>query len=393
MSPTTITARDSGAPGLAAPGPVLWHLSLFDAADRPSAEARTAALTTHLTGAFGQEDVPVRVRTAGAGGRYRGAVLAGGGRAGGLGVARVPGGDPVPVAFFFPGPGGHHADMGRDLYRDFPVFRAALDRCARLLAPELGLDIREVVFPDPEPGQRGRSERPLGTTGLAHPALFVVEYALARLWQSWGARPSAMTGHGTGEYVAATLAGVLSLPDALTLAARGALPRGATPAAPGPAHLLLQTGPGRTPSGGAGTVVATMRPPHQSGSDSAAALEALGRLWLAGARIDWSRFPASAPDPVADGATTAAPGAGEPATPTERVLHGLWAELLRNERLPRDAGFFGAGGDSLLATRLIRRVEETFGITMTLRQVYEWPTIARMAAAIDTRRAGDGAAR
>ncbi|MEV3993748.1 acyltransferase domain-containing protein [Streptomyces sp. NPDC049837] len=387
MSATTITARDSGTAGLGASGPVLWHLSLFEAGDRPSAEARMAALTTHLTGAFGQEDVPVRIRALGADGRYRGAVVAGGGRARGLAVARVPAGGPVPVAFFFPGPGGHHPDMGRDLYRDFPVFRAALDRCARLLAPELGLDIREVVFPDPEPGRRGRGERPLGTTGLAHPALFVVEYALARLWQSWGARPSAMTGHGTGEYVAATLAGVLSLPDALALVARGAPPRGATPAVPDPAHLLLEAGPGRAPGGAAGTVVATMRPPHRSGSDSAAALEALGRLWLAGADIDWARFPAAAPDPGPR-------GAGEPATPTERALHVLWAELLRIERLPRDAGFFGAGGDSLLATRLIRRVEETFGVGMTLRQVYEWPTIARMAEAIDTRRAaGDGATR
>ena len=99
------------------------------------------------------------------------------------------------VAFLFPGESAHHPGMARALYRAEPVFRAEIDRCA---------------------------EARLGDTSLAQPALFAVEYALARLWQSWGVEPQAMLGQGVGEVVAACLAEVLSLRDALAVvAARG----------------------------------------------------------------------------------------------------------------------------------------------------------------------------
>ncbi|HYX23367.1 MAG TPA: amino acid adenylation domain-containing protein, partial [Thermoanaerobaculia bacterium] len=125
-----------------------------------------------------------------------------------------------PVVFLFPGQGAQHVNMGKDLYDAEPAFRRALDTCARLLQPHLGLDLRTVLFAEAGAAAAGRLEQ----TALAQPALFAVEYALAELLREWGIRPAAMLGHSIGEYVAACLAGVFSLEDALALvAARGRL--------------------------------------------------------------------------------------------------------------------------------------------------------------------------
>ena len=127
--------------------------------------------------------------------------------------------DQPPVAFMFSGQGAQYVGMMADLYRGEEVFRQEVDRAAELLRPLLGLDLRDVMYPAPgEDGER------LGRTEYTQPALFVVEYALARQWMAWGVRPEAMIGHSIGEYVAACLAGVFSLEDALKLvAARGRL--------------------------------------------------------------------------------------------------------------------------------------------------------------------------
>jgi len=144
-----------------------------------------------------------------------------------------------PVVFLFPGQGAQHAGMGRELYQREPAYRSALGACAERLAPHLdGLDLRRVLYPEPGAGAAD-ADRRLQQTGLAQPALFAVEYALACLWMEWGVRPEAMLGHSLGEYVAACLAGVLSLEDALTVvAARGRLmqarPAGAMLAVPLP---------------------------------------------------------------------------------------------------------------------------------------------------------------
>ena len=128
-----------------------------------------------------------------------------------------------PVAFLFPGQGAQHPRMAAGIYREHAAFRAAADECAELLRPHLGRDIRALIglgdVPPADPDLLSR-------TWYAQPALFTVEYALSRLWESWGVRPVAMAGHSIGEYVAACLAGVLDLPDALALvAARGELMR------------------------------------------------------------------------------------------------------------------------------------------------------------------------
>ncbi|MBV9578635.1 MAG: type I polyketide synthase, partial [Chloroflexi bacterium] len=127
-----------------------------------------------------------------------------------------------PVAFLFTGQGAQYVNMSRGLYASEPLFRAEVDRCSETLIPHLGLDLRSVLYPTNEDAETASNQ--LVQTALAQPALFVVEYALARLWMAWGVQPRAMIGHSIGEYVAACLAGVLSLEDALALvAARGKL--------------------------------------------------------------------------------------------------------------------------------------------------------------------------
>jgi acyl transferase domain-containing protein/acyl carrier protein len=127
----------------------------------------------------------------------------------------------APVVFLFSGQGSQYENMGLGLYRTEPVFRECIDRCAEILKQHLKLDLRELLFPEDEQKQ---SAEQLKQTQFAQPALFSVEYALAKLWLSWGIKPKAMIGHSIGEYVAASLAEVFSLEDGLTLVAeRGRL--------------------------------------------------------------------------------------------------------------------------------------------------------------------------
>jgi acyl transferase domain-containing protein/acyl carrier protein len=120
-----------------------------------------------------------------------------------------------PVVFMFPGGGTQYVGMGRELYEQEPVFREHLDACAAAVSRQAKLDLHALLYPtaDQQPYAAAQLERP------SHflPAVFSVSYALAQLWMSWGVRPEAMIGHSLGEYVAACLAGVMSLEDALKL--------------------------------------------------------------------------------------------------------------------------------------------------------------------------------
>jgi acyl transferase domain-containing protein len=122
-----------------------------------------------------------------------------------------------PVVFLFPSTSGRCPGAGRELYRLEPVFRAQVDACSELLRPELGLDLSRALFPDAGGGEPAPAAGP-ASERLAAAAAFALEHALGRLWLSWGMRPQAMVGAGAGEYVAACLAGVLPLADALALA-------------------------------------------------------------------------------------------------------------------------------------------------------------------------------
>ncbi|NEP23194.1 alpha/beta fold hydrolase [Moorena sp. SIO3I6] len=122
-----------------------------------------------------------------------------------------------PVAFMFPGQGAQYVNMGLELTHEISTFRVLIDRCSELLKPHLGIDLRHVLYPKQE--QTNQATEQLKQTSITQPALFVIEYALAQLWMSWGVRPQAMIGHSIGEYVAACVAGVFSLEDALSLVA------------------------------------------------------------------------------------------------------------------------------------------------------------------------------
>ncbi|MEW9555768.1 SDR family NAD(P)-dependent oxidoreductase [Nonomuraea sp. NPDC050783] len=131
------------------------------------------------------------------------------------------------VAFLLPGVGDQYAGLASDLYAREPVYAEAVDRCADLVRSRTGVDLRPYFAPAPAPapaadlaamlgrGEPGPADDPLGHATVAHPFLFTAEYALARLLRHWGVVPDLLIGYSLGEYVAACLAGVFSLEDAL----------------------------------------------------------------------------------------------------------------------------------------------------------------------------------
>ncbi|GET37655.1 beta-ketoacyl synthase [Microseira wollei NIES-4236] len=151
-----------------------------------------------------------------------------------------------PIAFMFSGQGSQYVNMGRELYQNQPIFKAQIDCCAELLKPHLKLDLRDILYPNDSQSEAAirplqkrisktggtpipqeyleKSIEQLKQTYITQPALFAIEYALAQLWMAWGVHPQALIGHSIGEYVAATIAGVFTLEEALKLVAiRGQL--------------------------------------------------------------------------------------------------------------------------------------------------------------------------
>ena len=123
------------------------------------------------------------------------------------------------IAFLFTGQGSQHLEMARQLYETQSVFRAEVERCAKAIAPQLDRSLLEIIYP-----ANSQDAALINQTAYTQPVLFTIEYALAKLWESWGIRPDVVMGHSIGEYVAACVAGVFDLEDALNLVtARGRL--------------------------------------------------------------------------------------------------------------------------------------------------------------------------
>ncbi len=126
------------------------------------------------------------------------------------------------VVFMFSGQGAQYVHMGAELYHSEPIFREHLDACAEGLKAHLSVDVRQLLYPGTQDTDMALAQ--LQRTCIAQPALFAIEYSLAQWWMAHGVKPLAMIGHSVGEYVAACIAGVLSLDDALAIiVARGRL--------------------------------------------------------------------------------------------------------------------------------------------------------------------------
>ncbi len=146
-----------------------------------------------------------------------------------------------PIIFLCTGQGSQYASMARGVYESEPVFRSTVDFCSEYLQQFIGVDLRTILFP-PETATNAAAEL-LNQTRITQPALFVVEYAMAKLWSSWGVEPAAMIGHSVGELAAACIAGVFSLEAGLQIIAeRGRLiqsmPTGSMTAVPMPEHQV-----------------------------------------------------------------------------------------------------------------------------------------------------------
>ena len=147
-----------------------------------------------------------------------------------------------PVIFLCPGQGSQYVSMGRGLYESEPVFKSTIDFCADYLRPFIGVDLRTILFPSE--AESSAAAELLNQTRLTQPALFVIEYAVAKLWSSWGIEPAAMIGHSVGEFAAACIAGVFSLEAGLQIVAeRGRLiqsmPAGSMTAVPLPESEVI----------------------------------------------------------------------------------------------------------------------------------------------------------
>ncbi|MEL7406510.1 MAG: alpha/beta fold hydrolase [Cyanobacteria bacterium J06558_2] len=147
----------------------------------------------------------------------------------GLVTGKIPA-KPPQIAFLFTGQGSQYVDMGYELYQTQPKFRDAIESCSAILSNYLDHSLEEILYSAYQPtdsqgkGNSLLSDSILNKTIYTQPAIFALEYALAQMWLDWGVQPSVLTGHSVGEYVAATLAGIFSLPDALKLVAtRGKL--------------------------------------------------------------------------------------------------------------------------------------------------------------------------
>jgi acyl transferase domain-containing protein/aryl carrier-like protein len=339
-----------------------------------------------------------------------------------------------PVVFLLPGSGTLSPESLRELYDDEPAFRSGIDRCCDVLRPRLGLDLRELLFS--RPGQEAR---------LTQAVLFMIEHSLAGLWSEWGVRPRAIIGRGVGEYVAACLAGVFSLEDALALvveqkvsAVRREPPRipfisnvtgtWITEQEAGDPDYWVRRleAPGLSDARLRGLVADSSAVLLEVGSGEGrsageALLTALGRLWLAGATIDWRGFhgeeerrrielpaypferqrywvdrlkvSAAAAETIAPQSQDGRRGLQrfprpeletpyvEPSGEVEPVLAEIWRGVLGLDRVGSQDNFFDLGGDSVVAIQMMAQARKR-GLGLSPEHLFRHQTIAALAGVL-----------
>jgi acyl transferase domain-containing protein len=474
----------------------------------------------------------------------------------------------------FPGQGSQYVNMGRQLYEGEEEFGKQVGWCAEVLKEQLGCDLRQLLYPPA--GKEREAEEALNETRITQPALFVVEYAMAKQLERWGIRPGAMIGHSLGEYVAACLAGVMRIEDALWLVGRrgemmqevkgggmvavmmneadaeerirgreldlaavnapqqvvisgeegsidelieefkregrwskklktgqayhsrmmGAaaaryvedvgkvklqasemvvvsnvtgkpvragemtdpgywgrqmrecvrFSEGIEELTKGPGAILLEVGPGETLSklvrrdarrAADRVIISTLRSPTESLDDCGSLTIAIGKLWMAGAEIDWERYhegekrkrvvlptypferqrywieaggrveEGGEKEEVAAGRLEAmADAAGgsaslhprptlsnaylAPGNDREKTIAALWQVALGVEKVGIDDNFFELGGDSLIAIHVISQLKEEFRVEIPVASLYERLTIRSVAALIGSLKGEDG---
>lgn len=371
-----------------------------------------------------------------------------------------------PAAFIFTGAAvAMPPAFGHELYKHEPGFRKYIDDCAAILEAILRCDIRQLLYPKADMPQKSPGN------GVEQAALFATQYALAGLWMEWGIMPQAVFGlDWLGECLAACVAGILSLKDALAAVAVGQIgavkglklnpakipvasgtdglwleesaaadpdywdrPRGENAAAgletlvKDSAFIFLEIGSGQLASDevnkkvneiSTAEVLASFgRPlPETAGSETAALLTTLGKLWLAGVSVDWNGFhthqhrhrlalptypfqrkrywiePAEEIKTEGQTASTALtyherPSLSTPYTAprseTEAELVKIWQEMIGIQPIGVFDSFIQLGGDSMLAAQIISRAREAFHIDIPMNEIFEEPTIANIAAYMD----------
>ncbi len=122
------------------------------------------------------------------------------------------------TVFLFTGQGAQYFEMGKVLYETHPAFKKTIDLCNGILSEKFDINLTELLY------SSDRKPEEIHQTKYTQPALFAIEYAVAKLWESWGITPEAVIGHSIGEITAACYSGVISLEDALKIVAvRGKL--------------------------------------------------------------------------------------------------------------------------------------------------------------------------